>query len=333
VRNVSIVVLGKYSVTATINDLNEIEFVKTHVANPMLGDMVYEVRYGPYKQFGTVKFPSLIHHHQGDGRLNPGHSALEVEVSAVKANASIQILAPPDSAKVPLAPITRIESKKLAEGVWYIGGITHGSVAVEFRDFVTVIEAPLNERRAIAVIKEVRRLFPGKAIRFLVNTHHHFDHAGGMRTFVAEGATVVTHHLNRDFYEKLIFSRAPRTLEQDRLSLVGVSQFPVPLLEPVNDKYDISDGARTLVIYALPAFDHAATMVVAYLPREQMMINADTYAPPEKGAPLPKATESTRALRETIERFHLNVTRHVGLHGGIGTHQDFLRTDGQAAAN
>jgi len=111
-------------------------------------------------------------------------------VSAVQANAPVQILTPPDSAKVPKELISPVASKQLAEGIWYIGGIRHASVAVEFRDFVTVIEAPLSEKRAIVVIDEVHRLIPNKPIRYLVNTHHHFDHSGGMRTFVAEGATV-----------------------------------------------------------------------------------------------------------------------------------------------
>ena len=178
VTYVSITALGKYRVAATINDRNEIEFVQTHVANPMFGDMLYEIRYGPYKQFGSVKFPSVIHHHQGDDRLNPGHNVMEVQVSAVQANAPVQVLTPPDSAKVPPMSVATVESQKLADGVWYVGGIRHASVAVEFRDFVAVVEAPLNEKRSIAVINEVYRLAPKKPIRYLVNTHHHFDHAG-----------------------------------------------------------------------------------------------------------------------------------------------------------
>ena len=101
------------------------------------------------------KFPSVIHHHQGDDRLNPGHNALEVQVNAVQANAPVQVLTPPDSAKVPPMSVATVESQKLAEGVWYVGGIRHASVAVEFRDFVAVVEAPLNEKRSIAVIDEV----------------------------------------------------------------------------------------------------------------------------------------------------------------------------------
>jgi len=333
VTYVVITALGKYRVVATVNERNEIEFVQTHVANPVFGDMLYETRYGSYRQFGTVNFPSLIHHHEGDIRLNPAHNVLEIHVSDVKANAPVQVVEPPAAAKVPPMSVAHIESQKLADGVWYVGGIRHGSMAVEFRDFIAVIEAPLNEKRSIAVMNEAYRLAPGKPIRYLVNTHHHFDHSGGVRAYVAEGASIVTHRLNRDFYEKVLFSPAPRTLEPDRLSLLSPDQVRNGVLELVNQKYVISDGTRNLDMYVVPPFDHAATMLIAYLPHERIVVNADMYTPPEKGAPLPKPSESTRALLETIQRWGLDVATHVGLHGGIGPHDDLVKIVGPLGTN
>src|SRR6185295_9133498 len=100
----------------------------------------------------------------------------------------------------------KVESQKLADGVWLVAGGTHNSLAVEFRDYVTVVEAPLNEERSLAVIAEVNKLVPGKPIRYLVNTHHHWDHSGGLRTYVAQGTTVVTHQGNKEYYEQVVFS-------------------------------------------------------------------------------------------------------------------------------
>jgi glyoxylase-like metal-dependent hydrolase (beta-lactamase superfamily II) len=333
VSYISITALGKYHVMAAINGQNEIVSVMTHVANPMFGDMLYEYIYGPYKQFGSVKYPSSIHRDEGDVRLNPAHNAMEIQVSAVEPNVPVQVLAPPDSSKAPPESMENIDTKKIGEGVWYIGGIRHGSVAVEFRDFVAVVEAPLNERRAIAVIDEVHRLIPNKPIRYLVNTHHHFDHSGGIRTFAAEGATIVTSGQNRDFYEKVVFSPAARTLEPDRLSFLTPDQWPDPLLGLVNDKYVISDGGQELDVYPLPAFDHVATMVVAYLPRARMVVNGDVYTPPAKGAPLPKASIGAQVLLGTIQRLGLDVSTHVGLHGGIGPHDDLVKIVGQPTTN
>jgi glyoxylase-like metal-dependent hydrolase (beta-lactamase superfamily II) len=298
VTYVTLMALGKYRVTATINDRNEIELIQTRIANPMFGDMPYEMRYGAYKQFGSVKFPATIHHDEGDARFNAGHNVLDVQVTDVKANVSLQFLPVPDSAKTPPVDQATIKSDKIGDGIWYIGGIRHGSVAVEFRDFVAVVEAPLNEKRAIAVINEVYRLVPNKPIRYLVNSHHHFDHSGGLRTFAAEGAAIVTHRLNREFYENVVLSPAARTLDPDRLYLLNPGVARHDLLELVDEKYVVGDDTRTLEVLPLPGLSHAATMVIAYLPRERMAVFADS-GPPD------------------IRRLGLDVGTFVSLHGGV----------------
>lgn len=99
-------------------------------------------------------------------------------------------------------PPLKVEVQKVAQGVWYLTGGSHHSVAVEFKDHVVVVEAPWNEERSLAVIAEVKKTIPGKPIKYVVNTHHHFDHSGGLRTYVAEGATVITHEMNKAFYEE-----------------------------------------------------------------------------------------------------------------------------------
>src|SRR5512141_3313081 len=94
-------------------------------------------------------------------------------------------------------PPVRAESQKLADGVWAVTGATHNSMVVEFKDFVAVVEAPNNETRSLAVIAEANRLVPNKLIKYVVNTHHHFDHAGVLRTFLSQGTAVVTHEANK----------------------------------------------------------------------------------------------------------------------------------------
>lgn len=322
---VEIMALGKYRLTADINDQNEIIHIQTRMANPMFGDMLYEYRYGNYEQFGSVKYPTYVHHHQGDELLNRGHNVLDVAVSSARANGRIDVLTPPASAKVPPIDVATIESEEIADGVWYIGGIRHGSVAVEFEDFVAVIEAPLNEKRAIAVIEEVYRLAPGKPIGYLVNTHHHFDHAGGVRTFAAEGATLVTHQDNYEYFRDMVLSSAPRTLEPDRYSVFYPDRLRNAIIERVNQKFVISDGTRTLDVYSVLPFPHVTAMVIAYLPEQGIVVNADMYRPPDRGSAMPQANSSNRALLQTIEDNELDVDRHVGLHGGIGSHADFVR--------
>ncbi len=321
---VEIMALGKYRLTADINDQNEIIHIQTRVANPMFGDMLYEYRYGNYEQFGSVKYPTYVHHHQGDELVNRGHNVLDVAVSAARANGPIEVLEPPAWAKEPPIDVATVESQEIADGVWYIGGIRHASVAVEFDNFVAVIEAPLNEKRAIAVIEEVYRLAPGKPIEYLVNTHHHFDHAGGVRTFAAEGSTLVTHRDNYEYFRDMVLSTAPRILEPDRYSVFYPDRLRDAIIERVNRKFVISDGTRSLDVYSVLPFPHATAMVIAYLPEEGIVVNADMYRPPDRGSELPEANSSMRALMQTIEDNELGVSRHVFLHGGIGPHSDLV---------
>jgi glyoxylase-like metal-dependent hydrolase (beta-lactamase superfamily II) len=204
-------------------------------------------------------------------------------------------------------------------------------VAVEFRDFVAVVEAPLDEQRSLAVIAETRRLIPGKPIRYLVNTHHHFDHSGGLRTYIAQSATVVTHQDNLEFYRDVVSHPGARTLEPDVLSstLPWFAGNRVPAFETVSQKYVVSDGVRTLDLYPVQGLTHSGSMLVAYLPTEKILINADLYSPPAQGAQAPAATPAIRGLHDNIRRLGLDVATHVGIHGQVGSHADFLKIVGE----
>ena len=105
---------------------------------------------------------------------------------------------------------------KLADGVWYLSTPNAQSWAVEFNDHVVVVEGIASEERSLAVMDEIAKLIPNKPIRYVINTHAHYDHAGGLRTYVAKGVTVVTQEMNKPFFEK-VWAR-PRTIAPDLLS-------------------------------------------------------------------------------------------------------------------
>jgi glyoxylase-like metal-dependent hydrolase (beta-lactamase superfamily II) len=324
---VSFTALGKYRVNGTINDQNLVELVTTWFPNPVYGDMLLEMRYTEYEDFGGIMFPRLVHEHQGDPVLNPSHNSLEIDVTSVKANVASSQISVPANVRQASPPGVRVESRELADGVWFLGGGSHNSVAVEFRDFVTVVEAPLNEERSLAVIDEIGKRIPGKPIRYLVNTHHHFDHLGGTRTYLAQGATIVTHELNRDYYAHVVFDRGPWTLAPDRLSefypMFWASRRPAPI-ETVGQKYVISDDTRVMDIYPVAGLDHVADMLIVYLPREKILINADLYTPPPPGVEPPPPNQRMLALDHAIERYGLEVDQHVPIHGQPGPNAPFV---------
>ena len=196
-------------------------------------------------------------------------------------------------------------STQLAPGVFYLTGGSHHSVAVEFRDYMALVEAPQNQTRTLAVFDAVRKMYPNKPMKYVVNSHNHFDHLGGIRTAFHEGAAIITHASNRDFYKNEVLSHEPWTLEPDRLSLYPPTEYDEGYqFEIVDSSYTLSDGTRILQVFYVQGSPHAEGMVMAYLPQEKILIEADMYTPPAAGAPMPAKRQpppsiSTRTSRPT----------------------------------
>ena len=344
---VSFTFLGKYKINGTINDRNLVELVGTWVPNPVYGDMDYEMRYTQYRDVGGVKFPMLFHTHQADPRLNVAHNYYEYKITGVKPNAPVAVTPVPDVVRTAVTPPAKVESQKLADGVWLLGGGTHNSLLVEFKDYTAVVEAPNNEARSLAVIAEAYRLVPNKQIRYVINTHHHFDHAGGLRTYLSQGTTIVTHESNKQYYLDILFHPSPRTLQPDRMAkynpMYWISRRPAPIETVPGEsrgtgKYVVTDGERILEIlhvqdmaYELgdPSYrlgHHSPDMLMAYLPKEKILLNADLYSPPPRGAQPPAVPTTTmRTIHQNMLKLGLDVEQHVPVHGRVGTNGEFMR--------
>ncbi|HMA71907.1 MAG TPA: MBL fold metallo-hydrolase [Xanthobacteraceae bacterium] len=325
-------------VTGEFNNDNMLERVVTWFADPVMGDEMVEFRWSDYRDVGGgVKMPFRLHAHVGDHPLIPGgHNFLNLQMSDVKVNIANAAQTVPDAVRnAPSAQQQRaVVATTLAPGVVLMGGGSHNSVAVEFKDFVTVIEAPLDQPRSLAVIAEVKKTFPNKPIRYVVNTHNHFDHLGGIRTYVAEGATVITDDRNRDFYHQVVLAPQPRSLLPDRLSQrpfapTGPGQL---MLQTFTDNYTITDGQQRIEVHSIEQFNHSNNMNIVYLPKEKIVINADMYGPPAAGGTLPFVSPNAIALYRNIKRLKLDVAQHVPIHGNPGSQADFERIVGPEAA-
>jgi glyoxylase-like metal-dependent hydrolase (beta-lactamase superfamily II) len=314
---VSYQVNGKYKINGYINDQNLVEKVDTLVDNPVLGDMPVEATYSDYKDFHGLKFPAKIVENQG------GYPVMDLTINDANRNIVTGLKAPGKPAP-PQNPVFGIDEQLVAEDVYYFTGGTHHSVIVAFDNYVMVIEAPLDETRSSAVISEVKKLYFNKPIKYLVNTHAHFDHAGGIRTYAAEGATILTYQMNKPYYEKTF--AMPRTLAPDKLS----QSKKKAVIEAVPEKRVITDGKRTIELYHVPN-NHNEGMLIAYLPKEKIVIEADLYTPGAANAPAPETVNpNTVALLENLDRLKLDYDKILGLHGRMATKDELLKAAGRA---
>jgi glyoxylase-like metal-dependent hydrolase (beta-lactamase superfamily II) len=317
-RAIAFAVPGRYTVKATLDGNNLVEKVEAVLSNPVVGDMPMEVVYADYRDFGGVKFPTRIRQSGG------GFPSVDLTVSDAKPNAAVDIQVP-DSIRQATMPYARVVSEQAADGVWYVAGGSHHSVVIEMKDHIVVVEGPLNDERATAVIAEARRLAPGKPIRCVINSHHHFDHAGGLRAFAAEGIPVVTHESNRAFFEGALM--APATMTPDRQQ--GARRKVA--VEGVRDKRVLTDGTRTVEIHHMAGNTHADGMLIVYLPKERLLIQADAFTPGPPNAPAPAIINPLSVnLADNITRLNLSVDRLLPLHGRIVPLADLNRAIGRS---
>lgn len=300
---ISFTALGKYTLAGTIDAQNLVTKVETNVPNPVLGDTDLVATYSDYKDFSGVKFPTKILVVQG------GFPAWDLTVTAVVPNAPADLPAP-ELVQAATVPPVQTASTKLADGVWHVAGGSHHSVVVEFNDYIAVVEAPQNEERSLAVLTEAKKLVPNKPVRYVLTTHHHFDHSGGLRTYVAEGATVVTHQSNVPYFEKTM--TAPATLVPDAQSKGART----PTFQGVSDKYVLTDGKQTIEVYATAGDTHTNEYTLIYLPRPRILVEADAFSPGPPDAP-PPATPPPNAvaLYDAIQTLKLNVATIAPIHG------------------
>lgn len=300
---ISFTALGKFKVDGTIDAQNHVTRVATQIPNPVLGDTDVVASYSEYRDFGGVQFPGTILIEQGGAPL------WELTITGVTPNAALDLPVPDAVASATVAPVQTM-STQLAPGVWHVTGGSHHSVVVAFDEYAAVVEAPLDEQRSIAVLDEVKKLVPGKPVRYVLTTHHHFDHIGGLRTYAAEGATIVTHQSNVAYLEKSL--AAPATISPD----MQAKNQKTPVLQGVSDKHEITDGKQTIQVFATGGDTHTNEYTLVYLPRPRILIEGDAYSPGPPDAP-PPATPPPNAvaLYDSLQQLKLNVATIAPIHG------------------
>jgi glyoxylase-like metal-dependent hydrolase (beta-lactamase superfamily II) len=311
-----------YIVNGYLNDQNIVERVETWLGENIMGDMHILATYTGWKDFGGVMAPSKIVQTRG------GWPFFEVDVTAARANpADVAALAPaPAPGGGPggppaggAAPALTVTSEKLGEGLYRLttGAGSYDSLIVEFRDHIMMLEAGQSEARALAYVAEAKKLIPKKPIRYVMNTHPHSDHTGGLPVLVAEGATIITQKNNETFLEKAL--NTPRTLLNDTLA----KNPKKARIEAVSEKKVYSDGTRTVEMYHTSPVPHSNGLMIAYLPKEKILFQGD-FSLPADGQP---ANDHVFALAPILDRLKLDFDRYINVHTSATpqTRADFMK--------
>ncbi|HEV3334407.1 MAG TPA: MBL fold metallo-hydrolase, partial [Bryobacteraceae bacterium] len=263
-----------YVINGYVNEQNIVARVETWLGENIMGDMHILATYTGWKDFGGVMAPSKIVQTRG------GWPFFEVDVTGAKANPTdVATLVPAPAGGrggagggAPPAPAPlMVTSEKLGEGLYRLttGPGSYDSVIVEFNNYVMMLEAGQSVARGLAYVAETKKLIPNKPIRYVMNTHPHSDHTGGLPVLVAEGATIITQKNNVEFLEKAL--NTPRTLLDDPLA----KNPKKAKIEAVAEKKVYSDGTRTVELYHVSPVPHSNGLMIAYIPKEKILFQGD----------------------------------------------------------
>ena len=272
----------------------------------VLGDVTLTTRFEDYAETGGFGgFEARLTLPRGITAMTEDFRTWELRVENVT-DRDLGDLSAPEEARSAPAPefMAEVQVEEVGDGIWRLAGQSHHSILIEFDDFLALVEAPQNDARTLAVIAQARELQPDKPLQYVVNTHHHFDHSGGIRAAVSEGLTIITHETNAEFYEDLVqrsHTRMPDTLASNPQELT---------LELVdNEIYELGEGRRTLQIARVRPNPHTDAMLVGYLPRERILIEADLYTANSAEAPF------AANLLRTLDEREWRVDQVLPLHG------------------
>jgi glyoxylase-like metal-dependent hydrolase (beta-lactamase superfamily II) len=192
-------------------------------------------------------------------------------------------------------------------------GGTHNTIFIATNTYLIVVEAPNDDGQAIQSIDLAKKRYPGKPIRYLILTHHHVDHVSGMRTYAAEGATIVVSKGDGDYFRKVL--ARPETLNR----FAPKTAFTAKVIE-VDGKWSVNDGGREVDAYAIEN-PHAAGYDMVYVPDAKLGIISDLYVP---GAPVP-SNAMVAALVKGVDKWGIKPERFAGGHGSTGPYVDVVQ--------
>ena len=201
----------------------------------------------------------------------------------------------------------------VAPNVSLVTGGSHNTLIVATNTYLVAFEAPGDDGLSKIAIDLAKQKYPGKPIRYLVLTHHHIDHTGGLRSYAAEGATIVVGKGDGAFFRKVL--AAPHQLDPYPLKAF------TPKVIEVDGKWSVNDGGREIDAFSLDN-PHATGYLIPYIPDAKLGFVTDLWNP---GPPVMNANPNLVALVRGVEKMGIQPERFAGGHGAVGNYADVVQ--------
>ena len=213
---------------------------------------------------------------------------------------------------------------KVIDNIYFVGTTELASFLITTAAGHILVDSGFEETVPL-IRNSIRALgFKYEDIRVLLNTQAHFDHAAGLRTYAAEGVTIVTHEVNRPYFERAALNSW--TLDPDRLA----KSKKKPVFQTMGDNMVLTDGTRSVELYQITGNSHHDGIIMAYLRKEKILIEADVFTPLPEGAEPPKTPNPlASSLEANVRRLNLDVERIVPIHGRIVRYSELLAVAGK----
>ena len=324
--------------------------IRTLDYDNMWGDVTYDSVLSDWRDFGGVRIPTNRKY-----ELN-GRVVQEVQFTDIQLNAAVDPgkftvpaelradAAKPAGGNVPYQWVIRrqfigtyldsdntsfdtrvtqsLRLNEVAPGVFHVVGGSHNSLLVEMADHLVMVDAPVGDAQSLWVVNAARQRFPGKPIKWLVLTHHHMDHAGGLRGVLGEGAILVVGQGTAGHYRKVLAAPMERNPDMKPMDFSRVQILEVP------ESHVMSDSAgRQVVAYVMQDNPHAKGLLMAYVPHARLGYVTDVWSP---GTPLPdKPNAALLSVTNTVKRAGIQPERFAGGHGSVAPYETLTKVTGQ----
>ena len=291
--------------------------VSTRAYHNFFGDVVNETTFSDYRDVNGVKVAM-----RRTSKMDR-FPTTDITVTNAVLNGDVGDLAAPaelSAAPAPVPAAPRVVVEQLAPGIWLLGP-AYFSVLVEFADHTELVEVPNGEAKTLANIAEARKLVPNKPLTKAVVTHHHADHAGGIRAAISEGLTLVTYELNKPYFEEV--AKRPHTLSPDALA-----KNPKPIkIETVGAEKTVKDSTRTMQLIHMAGNPHSETTLMVYFPAEKIVVEADLW-----DGRFPRQPFVANML-DIMRKYNVEAERQVDIHNGLKTRAEFEKAVAAAGTN